>query len=146
MHCNMLCWMYKTHWRRGTKYLKVGLGMVKEDSSHYLCISACLQHYPVSTHTFLWPKLMRVLVYLIYLLHSLYLYFLILHQFAYHIKIIQHLNFTWLFCLRVWQNGLGPSWTTLYSLCTHFQLFVLHCQVVKWGGFRQVVKAADYVR
>jgi hypothetical protein len=25
------------------------------------------------------------------------------HQF------VQHLNFTFLFCLRVWQNGLGPS-------------------------------------
>ena len=51
-------------------------------------------------------------------------------------RFVQHLNFTFLFCLKVWQNGLGPSWTTLYILCTCLQqdgiLFWLRGSLRDW--------------
>ena len=38
------------------------------------------------------------------------------HQF------VQLWSFVFLFCLRVWQNGVGPSWTTLYILGACLQM------------------------
>jgi hypothetical protein len=55
--------------------------------------------------------------------HFFYQRFLILHQFAFHIQIIQHLNFTWLFCLRVWQNGLGQA-EQHCTVCVHISSFL----------------------
>ena len=37
------------------------------------------------------------------------------------------------FSLRVWQNGLGPSWTMLYILCTCLQLIVLYLRKFRTG-------------
>ena len=45
-------------------------------------------------------------------------------------KLLKALMF---FSLRVWQNGLGPSWTMLYSLCTCLQLIVLYLRKLRTG-------------
>ena len=40
-------------------------------------------------------------------------------------SIFAHMYFAWK--LFAWQNGLGPSWTKLYTPCSYHQLFVLYC-------------------
>ena len=45
--------------------------------------------------------------------------FLSLYSICQPHPLFQRTNFTFnMFCLWVWQNGLGPSWTALYILCT----------------------------
>ena len=46
-------------------------------------------------------------------------------------QFVQLWSFVFLFCLRVWQNGLGPSWTTLYILCTCLQLFTYYSKITE---------------
>jgi hypothetical protein len=54
------------------------------------------------------------------------LWFLYLHIFLLRLAAM-YLDFTRHFWLQSWKYGYGLSWTTLYTMCTYVQLFVLHC-------------------